>query len=372
MLIEQAFFNLPEILVGSRYPTQDYEGGVVAAFSLAVLQELNGRNANNPISHLVAERMYQIERVAKVGDKRFRYQEKPFRDANERPRYLRADLHISLGGLRIGSAALARYGWRHSNWIEAKFFRGSHNVHSGTKPANGGLLAADLLRLIALPPVEQPTRKGFCRYAKENPPQIRRPQIMTGRYLLHLYQGNPLKYHATRRNKTETKPGGQRKWLEALLTEGKQNILTLDLKNEGDSFMAPVNSALDAIECEASVTNFVIRPLDDAEREDSYWCVLTRIDSFKVSMGDDIWQVGTDQIGVESSGGASERIRCHVGDHVHAKEKVEELPPGQADINAEGEDDENTDADGTEGGVAPVEQDPEPVAPQPANPNSQV
>ena len=61
------------------------------------------------------------------------------------------------------------------------------------------------------------------------------------------------------------------------------------VKNEGDSFMTPVNTALNVIECEASVTNSVIRPLDDAEREDSYWCVLTRIDSFKVSMGDDVW-----------------------------------------------------------------------------------
>lgn len=48
MLIEQAFLALPEILHGWGYQDQDYEAGLVNAFSLALLQVLNGRNAPNP------------------------------------------------------------------------------------------------------------------------------------------------------------------------------------------------------------------------------------------------------------------------------------------------------------------------------------
>jgi hypothetical protein len=337
MLIEQAFFNLPEILVGSRYPTQDYEGGVVAAFSMAILQELNGRNANNPISHLIAERIYQVDRmlignVEKRKDEwRFRYQINPFKDGNNKPRYLRADLHVSLGGLRTGSAALARYGWRHSNWIEAKFFRDCFNSHSPSKPTNGGHLAADLIRLMALPPIEHPRKKKPVL----NNGTISYQGIFTGRYLLHLYQGNPLNYQALRRNKSGEKPGGRRKWLESLLAEGDHKIEGLDLANEGDSFMGPLNQSLDKLGVVASITNFVLKPTLDEKREDAYWCILTRVDSFTLRLGADTWSVQSDQTSIESGDGAFERIRSFVGDHVHAKEKVEDATPGQADLNAE-------------------------------------
>ncbi|MGF1451199.1 MAG: hypothetical protein ACFB21_03875 [Opitutales bacterium] len=100
MLIEQAFFNLPEILVGAGYAKQDYEAGIVSAFSLAILQELNGRNAPNPISFLCAE--------------------KRFLGKNSK---LRTDIHVKLGKLYSGSRDYSEFGFRFSNWIEAKFFR---------------------------------------------------------------------------------------------------------------------------------------------------------------------------------------------------------------------------------------------------------
>ena len=108
MLIEQALFSLPEVLTGGGYPKQDYEGGIVAALGQSLLQELNGRNAVNPLSHLIAERLY-----LKTG----------FAGANGKKRYLRADLHLNLKPLRLGTKRLSGFGWRHSNWIEAKFFR---------------------------------------------------------------------------------------------------------------------------------------------------------------------------------------------------------------------------------------------------------
>jgi hypothetical protein len=58
MLYEQAFYSLPEFLVGTGFTRYDAEGTLVMAFSMAVLQELNGRNINNPVSLINAERHY--------------------------------------------------------------------------------------------------------------------------------------------------------------------------------------------------------------------------------------------------------------------------------------------------------------------------
>ena len=61
MIIEQAFYNLPEILVGAGYAKQEYEAGIVSAYSLALLQELNGRNVSLPISAIYAEKQFSAK-----------------------------------------------------------------------------------------------------------------------------------------------------------------------------------------------------------------------------------------------------------------------------------------------------------------------
>ena len=156
MILEQALFHLPEILTGSGYPRQSYEGGIVGAFSLAILQALNGRNIPNPISCLHAEKPFQLD-----GWKR---------GETKRRRYLRSDLHLNLEANEIGSDRLAAYGWRFRNWIEAKFFRKS----TSNPQQNTAAILADLLRLLALVPNLAPAN-GDGR-------------IITGRYLLHIYE----------------------------------------------------------------------------------------------------------------------------------------------------------------------------------------
>ncbi len=54
MIIEQAFVALPELLLGNHYAHHDYEAGTVGVLSMAILQELNGRNVTHPIQHLQA------------------------------------------------------------------------------------------------------------------------------------------------------------------------------------------------------------------------------------------------------------------------------------------------------------------------------
>lgn len=60
MLIEQAFFSLPEVLHGTGYQSQSHESGIASALTLSLLQVLNGRKVPNPIGCLQSERLYRI------------------------------------------------------------------------------------------------------------------------------------------------------------------------------------------------------------------------------------------------------------------------------------------------------------------------
>src|ERR1039457_333080 len=106
MILEQAFFALPEVLHGSGYQQQDYESGLVSALSQAVLQVLNGRNVPNPIACIQNERLYRPNGLYHGLDQ---------------PRYLRADLFLDVSRLHVANRRLSQYGWRHRIWIEAKF-----------------------------------------------------------------------------------------------------------------------------------------------------------------------------------------------------------------------------------------------------------
>ncbi|MEZ5443427.1 MAG: hypothetical protein R3F15_18295 [Lysobacterales bacterium] len=97
MLFEQAFMSLPEFLTGLPYQEFEFEGTLMSAFSMAVLQELNGRNINNPISCLRSEVTYLAPGK-------------------------RADLHLDLEAMNILTPALNQYGIRRHNWLEAKYF----------------------------------------------------------------------------------------------------------------------------------------------------------------------------------------------------------------------------------------------------------
>lgn len=238
MLIEQAFHNLPEILVGSGYAKQDYQKGfeasIVGAFSLAVLQELNGRNAPNPISFLIAEKRY------------------PDIEQN-----LRADLFVNLSRLFTGSEEYADFGFRFSNWVEAKYFRRT----GGTPPAtsNLGSIVADLLRLIVLIPKEEHNRAG--------------------RYFLHVYRGDPLRQKLINDVRNDNT---KREWVTKLLEAGDHEIDDLELAKERSwpSFFLHLGKDFVSATCKLSITNYRIAP-PLKNSDDSYTLILTRINSAK-------------------------------------------------------------------------------------------
>ncbi len=164
MLIEQAFIQLPEILNGSRYQQQNYEAGLVGAFSLAVLQALNGHNTPNPIGCLQHEKLYRTN-GAYAGA--------------QNPRYFRGDLFLNIARLYVVNRRLSQYGLRHHAWLEAKFFRNQAgpqgNAHSTNKAAHAAAFLADLARLATLVPEAAPLS---C----------------AGRYFFHFYDADPRLY----------------------------------------------------------------------------------------------------------------------------------------------------------------------------------
>jgi hypothetical protein len=254
MIIEQAFFALPELLLGNLYAVQDYEAGIVGVFSMAILQELNGRNISHPIRHLQAERRYNPNL----------------------PR--RADLYVNSRQLMVTNRRLGNYGWRHYNWIEAKFYRSKSNVqrHATNKSTHQGQLIADLIRLTCLVPL----RLGN--------------QDSNGRYFLHVYDDEPQYYLAYQ----------NRPWVKALHQAGRQDIVIDQLSEESDTAKGQFGKGLENLQIQAAITNLVNYPVSTPVSEKHYWCILTRLDAFSVTHGDRWFQIHTNRTTQESAAGA--------------------------------------------------------------------
>ena len=299
MIVEQAFLKLPEVLTGSRFPSQEYEGGIVGAFSMALLQQLNGANLNSPLSAIQHERLYRKKNFW-VG-------------LSGKERHLRADLHLNLKGFRTASKGLSAYGWRHNNWLEAKFFRGSA-INAQTK--NTGLLLADLIRLLTLVPIER---------SKRYPNKTN-----SGRYLLHVYSGNPDDYLSPSQNVTG-QGRVERRWLTPMLDYGRWHSCGyVDLNSEADGVLKVINRNMRRLQIKFECTNFVCEPISDTDERDFYCCILTRIDSFSVRKDGKVWTVRDDRTFWNQA--HYKFISDFVGKHISVKE-TDNTPPSEQEVD---------------------------------------
>ena len=264
MIIEQAFVALPELLLGNHYAVQDYEAGIVGVLSMAILQELNGRNVVHPIQHLQAERRY-----------------------NPTSRR-RADLFVNVRRLMVTNRRLGNYGWRHHNWVEAKFYRNKSHIqrHATNKATYQGQLIADLIRLTCLVPLTLGNRDS------------------NGRYFLHVYDDEPKYYLAYH----------DRAWVRALHQAGRQDIVINQLTEESDTAKSKFGEGLQQLQIQATVTNLVNFPVTTADEGTHYWCVLTRLDAFSVTLDQSSFQIQTNRVTWENQAGAHAHIATTVSD----------------------------------------------------------
>jgi len=236
----------------------------MSAFSMAVLQELNGRNINNPISCLRSEVTY-LESSGK-----------------------RADIHLDLEAMNILTPELKLYGVYRHNWLEAKYFR----LNENGKPTVDSLkvvllLLKDIIRLVTLPP-----ENSF-------------PDSEAARFLLHAYQGEPKKHIAEKKNGRGGAAGFTRSWAKKIRSAGIQTIDTIHANDEVNQFDTVIGASLRTLDLTLKVSNLVYEPRNT--ENSVYWCYLTRIDDFKVSLGDS-WYERKDGRLTESEAGARSNI----------------------------------------------------------------
>lgn len=257
MLFEQAFMALPEFLVGAPYLRYDQEATLVTAFTMSVLQELNGRNIDNPISVIREEVRYVPKRN------------------------LMADAHIREDATGPLSDALRRYGTRPEAFLEAKYFRkkaAGRPTLDSTKAALD--LIRDVIRLCCLP-----------NEVVGAPPKH-------SRYLLHSYQDSIKDFLTKTKRKQKAKlgkpaadgkppvppepvrPGFQRVWIDHLTTAGEHKFHGFRLADESTQFRGRVGEPLRTLTISGTVTNFVQTASPGPDT--TFALVLSRFDKIKV------------------------------------------------------------------------------------------
>lgn len=306
MLVENSFHYLPEILCGSNYGAQHYEASIVNAMSLALLQELNARNVPNPLASLTVEKLYSISGFSRPDDA-------------ARRRYLRADLYVDTSRTFAATKALSRFGWRHRNYLEAKFFR------KGPSTVNAALLLGDLVRLCVLTPPEVAARGARSPAGDEDAPDGKYSGLCVGRYLLHVYKGEPEELVGKR----------TRKWLKSLRNPGSHSASVKIGDDKAKTFKETLSTALNELKLEVRVTNTVLRQSGLAP---TFHCVLTRVDSFKVSLAHDWYEEKDDRTAEESAPGVWKTLCNTVGSNVlyaatkaTVEAEAEETPPSEAE-----------------------------------------
>lgn len=251
MIIEGAFYKLPELLIESPTPDQQYESTLVSHFAMGVLLEFGARSIQQPMNRIHIERPYPISLNVKPSP--------------------RADLFVDLSGLipDLQEPEYARYGLKSSNWFEAKLFARIGSSSGGeTKVSNAGSIALDLLRLCLLIP--ENTFGG----SRDN-----------NRYFLSVFDRHPSQYLAFTRRSTKSPA---RKWLEALLTPGDQRI-TISFHEEPKSFRSVCKSRgmlnAEPLVAELRLITMQFAPLDQSTSR-SFYGYLSRIVGFDIRAGD--------------------------------------------------------------------------------------
>lgn len=280
MLIESAFSMLPETVAGYGFQKVKREANAVGSFAFSLLNALHSKNILDPIQRIQMEKHYasKIAPLPKNGDDRH------------------CDIFLDYGGSKIGTAALANFGWRYQNYLEAKFLRSYQRTPKGQDTrasTNSAEIIADLIRLIALVPEPQAianqvdAKTSSARYflcLSDFAPQIFINQYLTSLHSLF---------------KTPAKIGT----ISVDLTTGKAS----------GSLAQRVGVGFNSLRVELShVTCFAHYPLDP-KSPDSVWMLLLRIDAAKIQMtaqgNNHTFAIGTDRSLTQGSPGDYAAIR---------------------------------------------------------------
>ncbi len=244
MIIESAFYKLPELLLEHRFPKKQYEATLVNYFALAIHQELNARNVSSPTGRIHVDIPYDDFGSGSPG---------------------RADLYIDLNALYEGLHHHL-YGMKSNNWLEMKFFAGvGRQKGSQTTTENAAYIILDLLRL--------------CLFVKE----MRSKGRDHGRYALLAFNRHP-KEHLAFSRQSGTGDKRKRRWIESLLAPGF-NEVRFELREEPTSFRKALTLPKESLEVSVRTNTCAIQPAS-VPSPFLYWLYLVRVVDFKIRLDD--------------------------------------------------------------------------------------
>lgn len=255
MIVESAFFNLPELLSQQRAEVVSEET-VRHHFAVALQLELASRQIERPYEFVTTEHPFPIQ--------------------DSSPYQRKADLRLRLRGVfgnpveNASQYRLKRYGVRDHIWIEVKALLGGSRTSAHPTTANAGHVLRDLIRLSLLPEEDIGDARDPVSGCTTN-----------GRYLLLVTDDMPNQFLALNRR------SGTRRWLTDLVTEGESE-LAVDLENEPVSLRSGVGDGFENVNVKMSMhthtRSFAPGWIHGQEREAYYWGNLIRIDSFEIEI----------------------------------------------------------------------------------------
>jgi len=243
MIIESAFYNLPELLMIMGSDRDMYEATLINSFAMGVHSALNARNIDMPTKRIHAE--------------------KPYPELNDNITPGRADLFVDLSSI-YGSSFHQSYGMNQSNWIEAKYFGGLGRVKSAQgKTNNAGSILLDILRLSLL--VKEARSKN-----REN-----------ARYLLLLFNRHPEEYLSLKRNSCV------KEWIIPMLKPGRGE-LDINVHEQPVSCIKTISKKLYSEKTDLKLhfeyKTHLFEPLK-LDARFMPWGALVRIPKFDISLG---------------------------------------------------------------------------------------
>jgi len=226
MIVEGAFFKLPELIVRYKYWANEkgvHEYTLHGSFVMALLTEINSRNMENPMRYILLE--------------------KPYPKGNGK----RCDVYVRAPKVfQDIEGHMNRLGFKRNNYIEIKFFY-DYKERRHAKVTNAGKIINDLLRL-----------KNYC--GKD-----------CGKYLLLTFNRSKKNYLPFRSRK------GKREYLKKLFSPGK-NKISIDLSSEVSSLRKEIDKPFRNYKHEFMVTTIAIETMQEKDEKENYSFYLIRVD----------------------------------------------------------------------------------------------
>jgi len=174
MIIENAFYKIPEVLMSYENINDGYEGNIVNLLMTAIVLEFNIRNIDTPLRLIRNEKIYPNQNSQ------------------------RCDMFVNYINM-YDERFLNTYNVQISNYIEAKYFGGiNRNIGAEVKTYNSGAIIYDIYRLLQNTNTED------------------------GKYFFVIFNDKPERYLALRRRTNNGQV--ERIWLKDLLNDGVHNI----------------------------------------------------------------------------------------------------------------------------------------------------